>query len=59
MKDRTKYILIGIIIGIIIGMIMLYLLMTFRIIRPYGFGAFREFSRQDNFTNFTRPSRIG
>jgi hypothetical protein len=57
MEERTKYILIGIIIGIAIGMIMFYLLMTFRIIRPYGFGGFREFARQDNLTNFTRPSR--
>jgi hypothetical protein len=57
MKDRTKYILIGIIIGIAIGMIMFYLLMTFRIIRPFGLGGFREFVPNGNFTNFTRPIR--
>jgi len=38
MKDRTKYLLIGIVIGIIIGMILFYILITFRIIRPFGFG---------------------
>jgi hypothetical protein len=56
MEDRTKYILIGIIIGIAIGMFILYLLMTSGIIRPYGFGDFREFPRPGNLTNFTRPS---
>jgi hypothetical protein len=55
MKDRTKYILIGIVIGIIIGMVMFYLLMTFRIIRPFGLGGFREFPRNNTFSNFTRP----
>ena len=46
MKDRTKYILIGIVIGIVIGIAVFYLLMTFRIIRPFGFGNFsRPFQR--------------
>jgi len=57
MKDRTKYILIGMIIGIIIGMAMFYLLINFRIFRPFGFGGIREFPLNGNFTNFTRPSR--
>jgi len=57
MEDQTKYILIGIIVGIVIGMIMFYLLMTFRIIRPFDFGGFREFTPQGNFTNFPRSSR--
>jgi len=47
MKDRTKYMLIGIIIGIIIGIGIFYLFTTFRIFRPFGFG---DFSR-----NFSRP----
>jgi hypothetical protein len=59
MKDQTKYILIGIIIGIVIGMIMFYLLMTFRIIRPYGLGNLRGFASYNNTTNFSRPSRGG
>ena len=59
MRDKTKYILIGVIIGIVIGMIMLYLLITFRIIRPFGLGGFREFAPNDNFTNFPRPSSGG
>ena len=50
MDDRTKYILIGILIGIVIGIIIFYLLMDFRIIRPFGLGSF---GRQGNFTNFT------
>ena len=57
MEDRIKCILIGIVTGIIIGMTMFYLLMTFRIIRPFGPSDFREFARYGNFTNFTRPSR--
>jgi ABC-type lipoprotein release transport system permease subunit len=41
-----KYILIGIIIGIIIGIVVFYLLMTFRIIQPFGlFGFGGNFSR--------------
>ena len=44
MKDRIKYIMIGVIIGIIIGMIAFYLLMTLRIIRPFGFGDLGNFS---------------
>jgi hypothetical protein len=55
MKDRTKYILIGIVIGIIIGMAMFYLLINFRIIRPFGFGDIRGFPRNNTFSNFTRP----
>jgi hypothetical protein len=44
--NRTKYILIGIIIGIIIGIAIFYLLMTFRIIQPFGFfGSGGDFSR--------------
>jgi len=35
-REKTKYVLIGIIIGIIIGIGIFYLLMTFRIIRPFG-----------------------
>jgi hypothetical protein len=56
MNDRTKYILIGIIIGVVIGMIMFYLLVTFRIVRPFGLGGFRQFSRNNTFPNFTRSS---
>ena len=59
MEDQTKYILIGIIVGIVIGMIMFYLLMTFRIIRPFDFSGFREFAQNNNLTNFPRPSRGG
>lgn len=59
MKDKTKYMLIGMIIGIVIGMTMLYLLITFRIIRPFGLGGFTGFARYGNFTNFTRPPRGG
>jgi hypothetical protein len=45
MKEQVKYILIGIIIGIVIGMLTFYLLITFRIIRPFGFGRFPTFQR--------------
>jgi len=48
LKEKTKYILIGIIIGIIIGIGIFYLLMTFRIIRPFGLGG-----------NFPRPFQEG
>jgi hypothetical protein len=48
MEERAKYILIGIVI--------FYLLVNFRIIRPFGLG---EFARSGNFTNFTRPSSQG
>jgi len=56
MKERTKYMVIGIIIGIIIGMAMFFLLVTFRIVRPFGF---REFAGagNGNFTNMTMPFR--
>lgn len=48
-KERTKYIMIGIVIGIIIGIAIFYLLTTFRIIRPFGFGNFTgNFSRRFN-----------
>ena len=50
MKERTKYILIGIIIGIVIGIIIFYLLLSLRIIHPFGF---REFMRPGNFSNYT------
>ena len=55
MKEQTKYLLIGISIGIMIGILLFYLLMTFRIIRPFGFGGFREFAPNGNFTDFPRP----
>jgi hypothetical protein len=46
MEERIKYVLTGIIVGVAIGMIMFYLLMAFRIIRPFGFGNFsRSFQR--------------
>jgi hypothetical protein len=49
MKDRIKYLLIGIVIGIIIGIVLFYLLTTLRVIRPFGFFG------QGNFSgNFTR-----
>jgi len=60
MKERTKYMLMGMIIGIIIGMVLLYTLVTFRIVRPFGF---REFAGAgngnftSNFTNMTMPFR--
>jgi len=38
--ERIKYLLIGIVIGIVIGVLIFYLLTTFRIIRPFGFGNF-------------------
>lgn len=57
MEERTKYILIGIIIGVVIGIAVFYLLLTFRVIRPFGFGNLGEFARPENFTNFTRPFR--
>jgi hypothetical protein len=48
-KERMKYIMIGIVIGIIIGIAIFYLLTTFRIIRPFGFGNFTgNFSRRFN-----------
>jgi hypothetical protein len=48
-KERMKYIIIGIVIGIIIGIATFYLLTTFRIIRPFGFGNFpANFSRRFN-----------
>jgi len=41
-----KYVLIGIVIGIIIGIAVFYLLMMFRIIRPFmPFGFEGNFSR--------------
>ena len=46
MKDKTKYLLIGIVIGVIIGIAISYLLTTFRIIRPFGF--------PENIGNFSR-----
>jgi len=50
MKDKTKYLLIGIIIGIVIGVALFYLLTMFRIIRPFGFSGNLE-----NFSgNFSR-----
>jgi len=55
-KDRTKYIMIGIAIGIIIGIAVFYLLLDFRIIRPFGLGGF---ARHENLTNFTRPFNRG
>ncbi|MEM5812678.1 MAG: hypothetical protein QW286_03090 [Candidatus Aenigmatarchaeota archaeon] len=51
MEERAKYILVGIAIGIVIGMILLFMLINFRIIRPFGL---REFPRPNNLTNFTR-----
>jgi len=49
MKDRMKYILIGIITGIVIGMALFYLLITLRVVQP-----FRPFGL-DNFSgNFSR-----
>lgn len=57
MKDQIKYIMIGVIVGIAIGMITLYSLITFRIVRPFGFGGFGQFGQNNNLTNFPRPSR--
>ena len=58
MKDRTKYLLIGIIIGIGVGIVIFYLLMNLRIVSPFGMReGMREFTRPENFTNFTRPFR--
>jgi ABC-type enterochelin transport system permease subunit len=37
MKDKTKYLLIGIVIGIIIGIVLFYLLTMFRIIQSFRF----------------------
>ena len=54
MEERTKYMLLGIIIGIVIGMAIFYLLVTFRVIRPFGF---RGFEGPGNFTNLTMPFR--
>jgi hypothetical protein len=54
MEERTKYMLMGIIIGIVIGMAIFYLLVTFRVIRPFGF---RGFEGPGNFTNLTMPFR--
>jgi len=52
MKERIKYMLIGIAIGIVIGIALFYLLTTFRILRPFGFGNFPSNSSR----NFTRGS---
>lgn len=38
-KERTKYIIIGVMIGIVIGISLFYLLTMFRIIRTFGFPA--------------------
>lgn len=49
MKERKKYLLIGIAIGIIIGMTLFYLLIMFRIVQPF------RFLGPDNFSgNFSR-----
>jgi hypothetical protein len=39
-KYKMKYFLIGIIIGILIGLALFYIMFTFRIITPFGFGGF-------------------
>jgi ABC-type lipoprotein release transport system permease subunit len=49
MNEKTKYILIGFIIGVVIGVIVFYLLFTFRIIRPFIFGGFRNFTPSQRF----------
>jgi len=54
MEDRTKYILMGTAIGIVIGIVIFYLLLSLRIIRPFGLS---NFTRSGNFTNFTRPGQ--
>jgi len=51
MEERTKYVSIGVLVGIFVGIAISYLLLNFGIIRPFGF---RELTRPDNFTNFTR-----
>lgn len=56
MKEKTKYLLIGVIIGIIIGIAVFYLLMSLGIIRPFVFWN-GNFARGGNFTNFTGPMR--
>jgi len=55
MKDQTKYILIGICIGVVVGIIIFYLLITFRVVQPFGFGGFRGFPQNNNLTNFPKP----
>lgn len=57
MEERTKHILTGIIIGIVIGIAVFYLLLTLRVIRPFGFGNLGDFVRPENLTNLTRPFR--
>jgi hypothetical protein len=52
MKEKTKYLLIGIAIGIAAGIAAFYLAARFGFFRPYGL---RDFARAGNFTNFTRP----
>jgi hypothetical protein len=56
MKERTKYILMGVIIGIVIGMVIFYIFITFRIFRPFGLGGFRQFPRNNTSSNFPRSS---
>lgn len=59
MKDKTKYLLMGIIIGIVIGVALFYILMTFRIIRPFGFsGNLGNFSGNLS-RNVSRPFNRG
>jgi len=46
LKEKTKYILIGIVIGILIGIAIFYLLTMLRVIQPFGFFGFGgNFSR--------------
>ena len=59
MKPRTKHLLIGIAIGIVIGIALFYLMMHFRVIRPFGFREFSGIARPENLSNFTRPFRPG
>jgi len=55
MKDKTKYLLMGITIGIAIGVALFYILTMFRIIRPFSFpGNLGNFSG-----NLSRPFNRG
>jgi hypothetical protein len=45
MKDKMKYLIIGIILGVIIGFLLFYSLTTFRIIQPFRLFGDGNFSR--------------
>ena len=56
-NEKIKYILAGIAVGIIIGIGLFYLLMSLRIIRPFGAFFNRAFPRNGSFGNFTIGQR--